>query len=592
MAEAEKSNAPKPTTYLERRVEHLLNVLKEERLILDYIANVELRNELARDLYNIQRHPNGRINLETCTPLVRSIARTQYALKDVYLEGNGESQQQQETTSVAIAAPLNPFDSQREYFAILSSFFKRLTGKRRPAQFATPETFFEEMKKNGETLSRNHDAAFAYLEESLSRFYQTNWRTMPESARNLGGLKFILGAGQRFPATAGNAVRSMLLYADTILISDPVLPWIEMSRKEEKFPSIWLLSQIFQILFLKPFVDADLAYPPVLVVPTFDRRMALESEETKDGISQLDLSFFSTYFGTRFEDESEIFEFAASEPEFLRIVEKDKLFYPPNAGYIPETAAEAAQIYRDYLTQYRNEPYLTNARTWGDGPLIVQGIRERLEPQFHLRENVDWLNAQPLLWNDAHWHYFKLCAGVSEERLREEGVVSNETIASARALNSPGLQWLGNIPLKALVELRKRNENETFRRRLHEFTSALHESNLGDINRVAAEVSRGISSLIADHQSAMRRIEEKYAPKYRLQAGLSWLTLIGTFLPWLAPTLSQIIPDMPRGAGLVAAGPMAYRYLMDKREERAERKQASNSLVGVLATAQHRRAKE
>jgi hypothetical protein len=51
----------RPSTYLERRVEYLLKLIAEDKLTLDHTSNIELRNELARDLYNIQRHPNGRI---------------------------------------------------------------------------------------------------------------------------------------------------------------------------------------------------------------------------------------------------------------------------------------------------------------------------------------------------------------------------------------------------------------------------------------------------------------------------------------------------------------------------------------------------
>jgi len=584
MAEEDEDKELKPSTYLERRVEYLLKMMKDGKLHLDPCANKELRNELALDLYNIQRFPSGRIDLKTCTPLVRSIARSQYALKDIHLEEQveGESQPQGIAPVAEVAVPSNPFDAQREYFAILLEFFKRLTGKRKPSQFATPETFLEVMKRNSDRFVRNHNAAFTYLDDALSEFYYTNWLTIPESARSLGGMKFVLGAGQRYPATAGNAVRSMLLYADTVLIPDPVLPWLEMNRSEEKFPSVWLSNYIFQLLFLKPFVDADLAYPPVLVVPTFDRRLTVESDETKDAIARLDLAFFSTHLGTRFEDESEIFDFAASrETEFLRTVEEKKLFYPPQTGSIPKTAAEAAQLYRDYIVQYRNEPYVSIAQNWGDGPLIVQGIRERLEPQFHLGDNAEWLGAQPMLWNDAHWHYFRMCAGVSEERLQEESLLSTPTIATMRSLSSPDLAWLGNVPIKALVELRKNGENERFRRAMQEFTGALHEAALEDVDRVAAEVSRGIASLLQEHQKDVYKIDEEYNKKYLGHAVTSFLSLAAVFLPWLAPLYSPI----PSGLGLAIPAELARRYLADKLGERSDRKKASQSLTGVLAAA-------
>ncbi len=137
------------------------------------------------------------------------------------------------------------------------------------------------------------------------------------------------------------------------------------------------------------------------------------------------------------------------------------------------------------------------------------------------------------------------------------------------------MEWLGNIPISALAELRERNENEEFRRRISTFTSALHDASLEDIDRITREVSRGIAALIADHRNEVRRIEEKYRPKYRKTAIAGWVTAAATFVPALAPFLAPLAP-----IGL------AGMYLNDKLDERAEKKQTTKSLTGVLAAAQ------
>ena len=53
------------TSFLERRVEHLLTLLKEEKLHL----LSEDRYELVRDLYNMKMHPNGHVDISSCTPV-------------------------------------------------------------------------------------------------------------------------------------------------------------------------------------------------------------------------------------------------------------------------------------------------------------------------------------------------------------------------------------------------------------------------------------------------------------------------------------------------------------------------------------------
>jgi len=55
------------------------------------------------------------------------------------------------------------------------------------------------------------------------------------------------------------------------------------------------------------------------------------------------------------------------------------------------------------------------------------------------------------------------------------------------------------------VRLRLNNENEDFRRRLNDFVHGLGEASLQDLDRVTAEVARGIGSLLIDHQQQLKK---------------------------------------------------------------------------------------
>jgi len=71
-------------------------------------------------------------------------------------------------------------------------------------------------------------------------------------------------------ATQLDAVRRLILYADIVLIPDPVFVWIETPRPEERFSHIQLLEAMFFLLRLKSLVDCASAYPPVIVFPSFE----------------------------------------------------------------------------------------------------------------------------------------------------------------------------------------------------------------------------------------------------------------------------------------------------------------------------------
>jgi len=211
--------------------------------------------------------------------------------------------------------------------------------------------------------------------------------------------------------------------------------------------------------------------------------------------------------------------------------------------------------------------------SYSDAALVWLGICERIAPQYHLLENAEELDAQPMLCLRPHWHYYSLCAEMFQDRLVMDRRLSPETVSSLRAINDTSMAWLGNIPIGALAELRERNENEKFRSRVTAFTSALHEASLNDIDRVAREVSRGIAALIAEHRNEISRIEAKYKSKFKQTAIASWLTAAAVYLPALAPFAT------------IAPFGLAGKYINDKLDERAERKQALKSLTGVLATA-------
>lgn len=557
--------------YLERRIEHLLELLREDRLHL-LAPN---RRELAEDLYNIRRLPDGRIDLSSCSFLVRSVARAIYQLRDapagdeVVAEGFSPE------------APQRLITDQRAFFAILGEFFHCFTGALTPAEFATPDDLFAKMKREGEKLVRNHELAFQRLRESLDSYYRHAISAVPVAARNQGGLKLITGGSARFPHAALTSVRSILLYADTVIIPDPVMPWFEVDRREEQFPTFWVTQAIYNLLLLKPLVDADLADMAVLVVPTFERRLMLESEDTRDLLEKFVLDFFSLYLDSRFEDETELREFARDKQDsFLRLVEKHRLFYPPQ-GDGTESVNAALDMYIANVRKYRAQWFADKLENLSPGEIVLNAIKERLEPQFHLRDNSEWVRANPMLWLRPHWHYFTLCSHVSESRLYRNTQITEATMATMRALGSPSHSWLGNIPIADLVNLRKENANSVFRTRLNAFVDELHLSDEADLDRVAAEVSRGIASLIAEHEVDARRIAELYHKKYRKLAGTSWLTLAAIFLPWLSP----LVPDISHGLGYAGAIALARQYGSEKVAQRAEITQSARSLMGVLAAA-------
>src|SRR3954465_15546683 len=83
-------------------------------------------------------------------------------------------------------------------------------------------------------------------------------------------------------------------------------------------------------------------------------------------------------------------------------------------------------------------------------PKVLNGIFERLSPQFHLFENAEELTAHPLLSIEQQAHYFKLVSEVNAGRLSKLGLLDDATRRLLAALSSERLQWVSKISISPL----------------------------------------------------------------------------------------------------------------------------------------------
>ena len=460
---------------------------------------------------------------------------------------------------------------QRHLFAVLEEFFERATGTS-PKKFAPLNRFAEKVRTLG-SRATDVQKAFEWAEPELNKIYRTGEPYLHAAA--LGGIKAVMGGGADFKTTQFTAAKRMILYTDTVLIPDPVLALIEAERPEERFHSVRILEEMFFILRLKPLVDADLGIPPVVVFPAstgnFNNtiRQPGKTHEFVGGTLGILLDLPLTCI-------EDTVTFATAHPEeFLEAVRAKELLVAPG-GPVGEPLDEALRRYISEIGKWRTPSYMSFMSGLSDAQKVCNALLERFEPQFHLIDNAVGMRAQPLLSVEQQAYYFKLSAKARNDSLGRGLTISAATRASIDALATRQFEWLSNASIDALVEMRLNNENEQFRKRLAESTSILRDADFENTDRVAAEVASGIGGLLNDYRSEAKRLEDKYRRKYSGLAGASWLSLGAFLVPYLAPLVAAI-------PGLSLAG----KYAMTKIEERGERKDLANSLVGILANAQN-----
>jgi hypothetical protein len=183
---------------------------------------------------------------------------------------------------------------QIELFQHIGEFFGRATGMS-ATDFATIEQFDDKIRSDANRVGHRSVDAFSWADRELRAFYAKNGIEIFRLASQLGGMKLVLGGSSRFQGSHLTSVRGSLVYADTILIPDPVFPWLESKRTEEKFRHVLMLKAAHTLLHLKTIVDADLAHCPVLVFPSWEKSLEENDPQTQRGTAQMLADVFANF---------------------------------------------------------------------------------------------------------------------------------------------------------------------------------------------------------------------------------------------------------------------------------------------------------
>lgn len=471
---------------------------------------------------------------------------------------------------------MTPTELQRQYFDLLEDFFAAATGEfpgAAPAD-AIKDLMLERLRHDSESFGREVNS----VAERLDEFYQKNTNTMLEAAKSIGGVKLVLGGGSGFGGSHEAAVRKMLLYSDAVLVPDPIARFFEADRFDQAI-HLQMAMDAYELLKLRPLVLAELPNPALFVFPSLERLLEDGDTATRAGIEHLMITVVNASCGVSLSSLPEVFSYARSnEQEFLAGAATARLLIAPGAEVAD--AGDPNRMIQAYLQglQGRRDPgYLTKLHAEPAGVIGALLLSERLSRQFHLLDNARSFGAQPMVTNPAQWHYYELAASAEVEELVRESIMSSSAFTTLRSIQDPSLKWLGDIPADLIAEFLQRGENREFRRRLQVFTQQLHSVSPQDLEGTTKEVMFGINNLIAEHQQEILDIQRRYAPKYK-NTLLMGIVSAATFLPALAPLTGPAVP-------LLAGGGVAVSYVRDKLQERADRRQARSSLLGVLAAA-------
>ena len=460
-----------------------------------------------------------------------------------------------------------------ELFDAFDAFFRGATG-------TTVDSFqgFSDLSASTwDTFVSRFNEAAEKLQLRLFGLYNQHRHRQFDDARVLGGVKMVLGGGSRFYGTQREAVARTSLYADTILVPDPVYAWLEVERHDAQSVAFEIFKTVHSLLLLRPLVAVSSETMPIVLFPSFEKTLERNDPVTAQAMNDLATAYFTAGLNRPFQSMLEVLEVATKSPEqFIADVSAARLYIPRGHAAAPDDVRDSIREYRDDVLAHRTGPEQEAVEGLNDGEVLALAIFESVAPQFHLFENATTFAAQPLMCFPNHWHYYRtLSTGVHSE-LMKSGLISGKTVALVQALQQERFGWLSAITVDQLASLRETSEFRDFRSTLDSCASALGEVRLSEIDRVGAEVAAALGALLDKHELKSRHVVDQYQTKHRKTAVMAGAAVAVTFLPALASVIS----------GVGAFGVLT-RYLFDKIDERHEKAALTRSLIGVLANARN-----
>jgi len=540
----------------EERLQRRLQILREQL----EAGNVKIAEGLGviESLKRIRYAPDGTVDLSTVDGLVRSMALAVEHFHD------------REELKKAISLR----EIENTYFTFLETNFGQ---------------FYKTMRERELTP---HDAGVALSREpEIAKEITTNLRgflsTIEEFWKQVGdaahahvedmheALKGVFG-GDFFPSDSENLASKCGLYTDTIVLPDPFLrskPLFERWTLEKQ--AYYLIKHGLNLLQYRELACADVTPPIVVVLPDVT---ALEEDEKEFvfNLSQRDaLTHAGKVFGRNFASVEELMEYArrldSVEKAAAAVADPARLLFDTEwDGSVKEQIARATTDVQAQLPG-SNHP----------GLIIAVSTVGRMGASNELLIKARRLRGTPIIDAPTSWQYFVWKLEYDAHDAEQDFHVGNlHILRGLQTLAEGEMEWLGNVPPEALIEIRKTGAIPEIRAILGKGVQDLATANPANFHRTADQVFDNIHAAFKDHRM---KIDELTAKKWKFAGSDigSWL-VVGSLAITAAATGTPVWGLAAVAADQLLDAPKLKHLPKSIRELAKETQRVKKSPIGIL----------
>lgn len=537
---------------LRRRLKILQEQFKEGKIKIAKGLDVE------RSLLAVRAGPDGEVDLDTVDGLVRSMALAVAAMHD----------REELKKKVSLS------EIQNMYFKFIEDNFGY---------------FFKLMNQRGMTP---HDAGMAAKNSEVSIKEITNnfdeflevidqfWESFGEIAHihvedMHHNVKGIFG-GDLFPSHDENIASKCGIYTDTIVLPDPFLrSKIIFENYSLADKAYYFMKHAMNILQYKELACADVEYPIVVMLPDMDVLQEGEREFLHRLGREDSLVHAGKLFGRDFESFEELMDFCDSldsvERALAEISDGSRVLFD----------ADWDEDIGDQIKKAMKSPHMQPFGQITPGVVLASQALGRMSVSNEMLVKARRLNGTPIIDAPTSWQYLVWKLEYDAERAESElNSQDLHVVKGLSDLSAGEMQWIGNIPPEALIEIRKEGAMEEIREILGKGVNDLIEVNPANFHRSRDQIFENINSAFSQHQKNLDYLSGKKW-KFAAKDIGSWLVVgslevaaavTGTPVWGMATIAADQMFDVPKLKDI----PRSIRDLAE------ENKKVKKSSVGLL----------
>ena len=549
----------------EQRLRRRLKILQKEFAEGKIRILKELEVDVKESLLAVKLRPDGEIDLDTADGVVRSLAGAVTLFHD----------REELKKSVSLS------EIQKIYFEFIEQnfghFYKKMMEKKLTPHYAASvltqdPKFIEEATKNLDQFLSVVDEFWGNTGE-IAHIHVEDMR---------GNVKGVFG-GDLFPVHNENIASKCGIYTDTIVLPDPFLRskaiFEQYNKKDQAY---YLIKHGLSILKYKQLACADIEIPIVVILPD---RTILENDERefcyqlaeKDSLIHLE-----KLFGRKFGSFEELFEFAQDldtvEKTVAKINDDSRVLF--NTEWKGTTSTQ--------LQKTAEDPNYKLFGTKSPGEILVMQSFSRMNISNELLIKSRRLNGTPIIEAPTSWQYLVWKMEYDAARAEQETNTHDlHVVRGLEELAGSEMEWLGNIPADALIEIRQQGAMNEIREILADGINDLISLNPTNFYRSRDKIFDNINQAFVQHKkniNELHRKQWKFAGKdigSWLVTGSLAIAAVATGTPvWgLAAIAADQLLDAPKLKDI----PQSIRELVDKNNE------VHKSPVGMLFSISKKR---